>query len=231
MRGWPSAYAIFEKMTAILPRIVSPRVQVPLATMVCLVALAVGVVNLLQLDALYPMTSLLGLLLVAPAAYLVSTFVFVRSKSHTHAYAGAVLGPVLVAIVVGHAIVASDPPHEYKAYFALVPRESPLEVTVRAIAIGLIGSAILALEVWVAARARRVDPQGGAHQFSGISWLVASLVIAFAFAFVDNDARALLATLILVVIAQVALVVLDEVLSRRTPAVPTMGPYRGGAMR
>jgi hypothetical protein len=218
-------------MGAILPRVASPRVQVPLATTACLVAIAQALMHLLDIRLLSPSATVVGLLLAAPMAYAVSVSLFVLSKNARQAYLWAAFGPIAISTVVGDIVVAwmldERPSVALSALGVLIPSfpEGLVPVTIAAALVGVPASCVLAVEVWAAKGAREVDPVRGAHHFTAMAWVVALSMTSLPLAMGDDEERALAGALALLAVVQLGIQALD---ARRLRAENTLhvGPYR-----
>jgi hypothetical protein len=215
---------------ALLPRIASPRIQVPIATTACLIGLAQTMMHLLEIPDLSPMAALWGLVAVTPLAYLVSLALFVRSKSPTEAYVWAIFAPIVVAVIVGDGVIGfilEERPRALSIMGVLLTgttAEKLAFISVAAAAVGTIGSLVLVVEVWAAAGARKTDPKRGSHHFTAAACVLAAGMNTLTLAVCDENRAAALVLLGLCA-AQLVLQLLDHrALVRR--AAPANGPYR-----
>jgi hypothetical protein len=216
-------------MGLLLEKLASPRVQVPLATTASLTAVAQILLNVLDLRELSPGAAGFGLALVVPAAYLVAWRLFVASDRPQQAYLLGASAPIVIAIVVGH-VVLGGARGEWlpdTIYISFIGGFSvgPLTVAIASAPVGLVGSALLVLEVSAATSAIRADPRRGAHQFTAVAWAMSFGMASLAFSLGEGFERVVAGTLASAAVAALALQWLDRrrLLERAAPAV---GPYR-----
>jgi hypothetical protein len=221
-------------MGSLLCRLASPRVQVPLAATTCLVGLAHILLCALEIREICPTAALLGVVAVAPLAYVATLALFVRSKTPRHAYLWAVFAPIAVAILVGDGVIAYTvlvAKRGLAAFGSLVPTPFAELIwvgTATAAGIGTLGSLVLSLEVWAASGALRANPRRGAHHFAAVTWVFAAGMWALAFGVAAASDRSAAIAMISVCAVQL----LAQWLAHRAlvaAASPASGPYRTGA--
>ena len=217
----------------VLTRLVAPRVQVPLAISACFVTLAALVFQALHLATLSRGAVHAGLVTVALVSVPVVRRTFLGPMDRRTMYRLAMfLPPVVGALgstVVRIALSLLRPEMDRLSIMGLELGATFWERfgpgALLGIALGPVGSLVLAAQLRLAIHARKRDEVGGAHRFACWAWLAATGLGTFALLLIDPRDWTPVVLLVAFATSQLAILAIAALRKRADLALFT-GPYR-----